>query len=442
MDVPTVAMFGPSVSSLVTLPPVKPVVRNDGGCIECYGDMVFHALCSGRADCMNAITTGQVLDAVAEELGIARQTEPQVSVCLMTLNERETLPDCLDSLRGLADEIVVVDTGSTDGTVEYLQGRDDVTKLIHETVPETGIEDFSYYRNVGFANATKKYVMWIDACERVRDAVAIKEQVVKGLSDGYYMMTHQPPISYSRLKIAPREFATFIDPIHEYIDAHGMKTSLIPEENGVERLNFKKVGREDSNTRNLRILRKLVESSSKDDPNRPRYLFYLARDLSESGQHEKAIEYFNERILMYGFWEERVAACVVLARIYLFKTHEYHKADAVANIIDQISDKHAESPFIKGEALYWRGEYEQARLWYEKCMKMPRPTHGIWLWEDVYSWLPYDRMSRIRENAGDIDGAIAYARQQYDRAPSWERSWIEERIKSLCGLSDFVGLAI
>ena len=51
----------------------------------------------------------------------------RISACLITFNEEHNLPRALDSLRGIADEIVVVDSGSTDGTLEIARERGAVT---------------------------------------------------------------------------------------------------------------------------------------------------------------------------------------------------------------------------------------------------------------------------------------------------------------------------
>ena len=47
---------------------------------------------------------------------LQRMAVPPLSVALITLNEAENLRRCLESVRGLAAEIVIVDSGSTDGT--------------------------------------------------------------------------------------------------------------------------------------------------------------------------------------------------------------------------------------------------------------------------------------------------------------------------------------
>ena len=45
----------------------------------------------------------------------------RLSICMIVKNEEEALPKCLSSIQGLADELIVVDTGSTDRTVKIVQ---------------------------------------------------------------------------------------------------------------------------------------------------------------------------------------------------------------------------------------------------------------------------------------------------------------------------------
>ena len=52
-----------------------------------------------------------------------------ISVCMIVKNEEKTLRRCLDSLKGLADEIVIADTGSTDATKEIAQ---QYTNLVYD----------------------------------------------------------------------------------------------------------------------------------------------------------------------------------------------------------------------------------------------------------------------------------------------------------------------
>ena len=82
-----------------------------------------------------------------------------ISVCMIVKNEEKILARCLDSLKGIADEMVIVDTGSTDRTKEIAQTY---TDKIYDF---EWIDDFSAARNYAFSKATKEYVYMADADE-------------------------------------------------------------------------------------------------------------------------------------------------------------------------------------------------------------------------------------------------------------------------------------
>ena len=80
-----------------------------------------------------------------------------ISLCMIVRNEEESLERCLESTRNVADEIIIVDTGSTDGTI-------DIAKRYTQKVYEfPWIDDFAAARNFAFSKATRQYCMWLDA---------------------------------------------------------------------------------------------------------------------------------------------------------------------------------------------------------------------------------------------------------------------------------------
>lgn len=82
-----------------------------------------------------------------------------ISVCMIVKNEEAVLARCLDCLAGIADEIIVVDTGSTDSTPEIARGYTD------RVYPFEWHDDFSEARNFAFSKATKDYIYSADADE-------------------------------------------------------------------------------------------------------------------------------------------------------------------------------------------------------------------------------------------------------------------------------------
>jgi tetratricopeptide (TPR) repeat protein len=103
------------------------------------------------------------LKRVARHRGIELSPFPgiRLSACLIVRDEERHLPECLQSLKGVCDEVVVVDTGSTDATVAIAESYG--CKVGHTE----WTNDFSAARNVALDLATGDWALWIDADERL-----------------------------------------------------------------------------------------------------------------------------------------------------------------------------------------------------------------------------------------------------------------------------------
>ena len=91
---------------------------------------------------------------------------PQLSAILITFNEAHNLADCLTSLQGLADEIVIVDNGSRDGTLDI------AAQFGARVVRTDDWPGFGPQKNRALDAATGEWVLSIDADERVTPALA------------------------------------------------------------------------------------------------------------------------------------------------------------------------------------------------------------------------------------------------------------------------------
>ena len=88
----------------------------------------------------------------------------RVSLTMIVRDEQENLPRALESVRGLFDEIVIVDTGSRDRTVEI--AREFGARVFHFA----WVDDFAAARNAALAHATGDYAFWLDADDVVEPA--------------------------------------------------------------------------------------------------------------------------------------------------------------------------------------------------------------------------------------------------------------------------------
>ena len=84
-----------------------------------------------------------------------------ISLCMIVKNEESCLGKCLDSLKGIVDEMIVVDTGSTDNTINIAKERGAQVYNFKWT------GDFSDARNYAFSLATCDYIYSADADEEI-----------------------------------------------------------------------------------------------------------------------------------------------------------------------------------------------------------------------------------------------------------------------------------
>lgn len=96
-----------------------------------------------------------------------------VSLCMIVKNEEQVLARCLDGVADLMDEIIIVDTGSTDKTKEIASRY---TDKIYDFV---WVDDFSAARNFAFSKATMDYIYSADADEVLDEANRKKYRILK-----------------------------------------------------------------------------------------------------------------------------------------------------------------------------------------------------------------------------------------------------------------------
>ncbi len=131
---------------------------------------------------------------------------PTISLCMIVKDEEQFIKDFLDSIKDLVDEIIVVDTGSKDKTVEIAK------KFTDKIFFKEFNNNFSELRNFSIEKATKDWVLWLDPDERINkeDFNKIKELAKNKNKLGYSFIQK----TYTNITIHPRFVAE---------EAHGFK---------------------------------------------------------------------------------------------------------------------------------------------------------------------------------------------------------------------------
>lgn len=85
----------------------------------------------------------------------------RLSLCMIARDEERFLPGCLASVRGVVDEVVITDTGSTDGTVDIARAFGAIVRFL------AWPGDFSVARNDALEGTSGDWILWLDADERL-----------------------------------------------------------------------------------------------------------------------------------------------------------------------------------------------------------------------------------------------------------------------------------
>jgi glycosyltransferase involved in cell wall biosynthesis len=110
-----------------------------------------------------------------------------LSLCMVVKNEEHNLPRCLDSVRGLASEFIVVDTGSTDATPRIASDYGAEVIAFNFSRP-----DFAAARNRGLAQARGRWILVLDADETLDGGSArmVRQLVAADENAGYLLERH------------------------------------------------------------------------------------------------------------------------------------------------------------------------------------------------------------------------------------------------------------
>ena len=280
---------------------------------------------------------------------------------MIVKNEQECLGRCLKSVKGLFDEIVIVDTGSSDKTIEIAKSYG--ANVFHFD----WIDDFSAARNFSFKNSTCDYVMWLDADDVVENEDFLWLQQLKLKLDGsvdVYMLKYHiafdiqnnPTFSYYRERILKND-GSFVwqGAVHEVITPHGK----IEYCNAAIR--HKKKLTSSNPKRNLKIYRKLL----KIRPLISREQYYYGRELFYNGYLKKCISVLKSFVANSDGWiEDKIGALEILCNCYM-KLKQYYNAKSTIFTAFELSEPRPWMCCMLGDCFFAENQLQKAISWFE-----------------------------------------------------------------------------
>lgn len=286
-----------------------------------------------------------------------------ISLCMIVKNEEEHLGKCLDCLKDIVDEMIVVDTGSTDGTV-------DIAKEKGAKVYDfkwTG--DFSDARNFAFSLAGCDYIYSADADEEIDEEnrqrfLKLKEDIDAldvDIVQMYYtnQLAYRTVYNYDR-ELRPKLFKRqrgfrWVDPIHEQVNID----PVICDSD----IDIIHLPRENHSRRDLDAFRRTIEKGRRISR---RLLGMYARELFMAGDDDdflKAKAFFADAVVdNLRSIDEIKEACCVLAHIAVLEKDS--EAMLKYSLKDATTRMSSEMCFELGDYYFEKHDLDEAIIWY------------------------------------------------------------------------------
>jgi glycosyltransferase involved in cell wall biosynthesis len=302
---------------------------------------------------------------------------PKLSVCMIVRDEEKTLPRCLKSVQDVADELIVVDTGSKDNTISI--AKDFGAKVFHFKWND----DFAAARNESLKHATGDWILQIDADEELLSGSIphLKDRMLESKVLCYFILCDNGPMSLGpQFNWVSRLFRRhpkirYRRPYHERVD--GSVENLVAAESGWQVLHDRDIiichyGYEPSEfqrkcERGLRIM----ESYLKENPYDAFILTKLGGIYCDIGHYDKAEAYLN-RAMHINPNSSEINFCLGLT------LQRQKKLEAAIRCFRKCIDTDpfgADAYYILGEIYMQKGNNEEAIKYVDKAVELGVPIH-------------------------------------------------------------------
>lgn len=364
------------------------------------------------------------------EATVSPRQQPTISLCMIARDEERVLGECLKSARPWFDEIIVVDTGSTDRTVEIAQEAG--AQVFHFA----WCDDFSAARNESLRHATGDWVFWMDAddtlpqeCGRqLHDLAALAEERTTGFiaqvhipaasgETGFTIVDHVKLFRNSpEHRFEGRIHEQILEPIHR---AGGRieRSHVFVVHSGYD---YSPAGQTKKRERDLRIL----EKDLAERPGHPFVLFNIGMTAYHTKDFSKAESALRECLERSGPQESTVRKVyAMLAGCRL----EQGDVSGAREWVERGLTLHPHDPellFRAGIIYRESGELEKARQSYLTLLSAREVGHIDSLDVTMTGFKAHHNLALIYQDEGNWQGAERHFRTAVNLEAQFVPSWL------------------
>ncbi len=402
-----------------------------------------------------------------------------MGLAIIARDEERSLPRLLESVEGAFDRVALLDTGSTDKTVEVFEAWGKSQDAEIRVGRFDWADDFAAARNAADELlGDVDWAAWADADDHVDGAANLRAlaeqappQLVAFVCNYDYAFDPSGNVTcvLKRERLVRRGFGTWVGRVHEaQIFPRGGATTLVGPEvcNWVHR---KPPDAPGSSDRNLRIL----SAWDQAEPDNARVLGYLGTEKAVLGQYAEAVEHFEAYLRLKTGWDQERAQIHRKLAICLLALERPADAQQTAlqalAVIPDWPDSHlslAEASYAMGETSRAPSDFDKAIKWATDVLRLGHPDSLLILNPLDYTFKPRLLLAAAHGALGHVDEAITLGQEALAIIPdhgqlqahmaSWRKakerqhvadSWIaaaqiliahDEQLKALALLEDTV----
>ncbi|WP_028538134.1 MULTISPECIES: glycosyltransferase [Paenibacillus] len=325
-----------------------------------------------------------------------------ISLCMIVKNEERCLERCLNSVQNIVSEIIIVDTGSTDRTIEIAKQYTDKVYSFEWT------NDFSEARNYALDQATGEYILHLDADEYLYEGV---ENLQCELDKAYYFLRIRNELGMGRTQthqfvrlFRNQPSMRYEGKLHEQINleknAHlpsGYMNCVIYHDGYLDSI----VKGKNKSKRNMEIIKNAILTS----PTSFNY-YNLGLQYYHEGQYANAVNAFKKS---YSIAKNQTftSRMLILLINSLLKLEQYPQALEIASDSILLYPENPTMWYEVGSVYQQIGYVEDAMICFNKCLELGEDS-GIKEYDHhdgSGSYLAHSRLSELYLLQGEYEQA-------------------------------------
>ncbi|EYE89461.1 glycosyl transferase [Fervidicella metallireducens AeB] len=335
-----------------------------------------------------------------------------LSVCMIVKDEENNIRRCFESIYSVANEIIVVDTGSKDNTKE-------IARTFGAKVYDfQWVDDFSKARNYSIEKASGNWILIMDADDELdkNDSSKILDIINNPDSADVYMLNTvcyygDLPGNERVLNVSIRLFRNkpslrYEGRIHEHISIKDDSIKVKTENINIYHYGYLNSVVEEKNKRNRNM--RILEKQLAEEPDNPYYQFCMGNEYTALNNPEKALEYYipaYNKCRMTDIYVPKLIFRIVLS---YQKLKKYEEALMFVDEGLKYYPNYTDLEYLRGNIFHETGKLGKAIKSFEKCLSLGDPPPVLSFIIGVGGYLASYALGNIYHQISDLDSALKY----------------------------------